>query len=238
MNKARLINKQGLSEEQFLANYDASKYDRPGVTVDILIFNVTEKEEMNSRQLPEKVLKLLLIKRGNHPYMGQWAIPGGFVKMNESLDEAALRELKEETNIDDIFMEQLYTWGDVARDPRTRVISVSYMSIVDSSTLDIQAGDDGDDAKWFSVSCKLHQENRTVTDGGYILQRLYKLMLSNEGITLSAIIKTVKISEGENTRIEREVLESDGIAFDHAKIIEYGIERLRSKGVSEVPLLT
>lgn len=238
MNKARLINKQGLSEEQFLANYDASKYDRPGVTVDILIFNVTEKEEMNSRQLPEKVLKLLLIKRGNHPYMGQWAIPGGFVKMNESLDEAALRELKEETNIDDIFMEQLYTWGDVARDPRTRVISVSYMSIVDSSTLDIQAGDDGDDAKWFSVSCKLHQENRTVTDRGYILQRLYKLMLSNEGITLSAIIKTVKISEGENTRIEREVLESDGIAFDHAKIIEYGIERLRSKGVSEVPLLT
>lgn len=233
MNKARLINKQGLSEEQFLANYDASKYDRPGVTVDILIFNVTEKEEMNSRQLPEKVLKLLLIKRGNHPYMGQWAIPGGFVKMNESLDEAALRELKEETNIDNIYVEQLYTWGDVARDPRTRVISVSYMSIVDSSTLDIQAGDDGDDAKWFSVSCKLHQENRTVTDRGYILQRLYKLTLSNEGITLSAIIKTVKISDGKIMRIEREVLESDGIAFDHAKIIEYGIERLRNKRVCE-----
>jgi 8-oxo-dGTP diphosphatase len=233
MNKAKLINKQGLSEEQFLAKYDASKYDRPGVTVDMLIFNVTEAEERNDRKLPKESLKLLLIKRGDHPYMGQWALPGGFVKMNESLDEAALRELKEETNIDGIYMEQLYTWGDVARDPRTRVISVSYMSIVDSSTLNIKASDDGDDAKWFSVSCDLVQEQKTVTEGNNTLQRLFKLTLSNEGINLSAIIKIVKIFDGKIMRIEREILESDGIAFDHAKIIEYGIERLRNKRLCE-----
>lgn len=234
MNKAKLINKRGLSEEQFLAKYDASKYDRPGVTVDMLIFNVTEEEEeKDDRKLPKEVLKLLLIKRGDHPYMGQWALPGGFVKMDESLDEAALRELKEETNIDGIYMEQLYTWGDVARDPRTRVISVSYMSIVDSATLNIKASDDGDDAKWFSVSCELHQEQKTVTERGYILQRLFKLTLSNEGNSLSAIIKIVQIFDGKATRIEREVLESDGIAFDHAKIIEYGIKRLRNKRVCE-----
>jgi len=229
MNRTKLINKQGLSEEQFLATYDASKYERPSLTVDMLIFTVIEEQVKNYRKLPEKVLKLLLIKRGDHPYLGQWALPGGFVKTYESLDEAALRELKEETNIDDIYMEQLYTWGDVARDPRTRVVSASYMSLVDSSTLDIKASDDADDAKWFSISCKFYQEQRNVTERGYILQRLFKLSLSNEGINLSAIVKTVKIVEGKVTKTEREVVESDGIAFDHAKIIEYAIERLRMR---------
>lgn len=224
-----LKNKRGLTEEQFLATYDASKFERPSVTVDMLIFTVTDEEKKNYRKLPEKVLRLLMIKRGDHPYIGQWALPGGFVKMDESLDEAALRELKEETNIDDIYMEQLYTWGDVTRDPRTRVISASYMSLVDSSTLDIKASDDADDAKWFTVSCKLYQEQKTVTEKGYILQRLFKLSLSNDEDNLSAIVKIIKTVEGKVTKVEREVVESNGIAFDHVKIIEYGIERLRSK---------
>ena len=116
-----LKNKQGLTEEQFLARYDAGKYERPSVTVDMLIFTVTDEENQNYRKLPEKVLRLLLIKRGDHPYIGQWALPGGFVEMDESLDEAALRELQEETNIKNIYMEQLYTWGDIGRDPRTRL---------------------------------------------------------------------------------------------------------------------
>lgn len=224
-----LKNKLGLTEEQFLAAYDANKFERPSVTVDMLIFTVTDEEKKNYRKLPEKVLKLLMIKRGDHPYMGQWALPGGFVQMDESLDEGALRELKEETNIDKIYMEQLYTWGDVGRDPRTRVISASYMSLVDSSTLDIKASDDADDAKWFTVSCKLYQEQKTVTEKGYILQRLFKLILSNDENSLSAVVKIMKTVEGKVTKVEREVLESNGIAFDHAKIIEYAIERLRSK---------
>jgi ADP-ribose pyrophosphatase YjhB (NUDIX family) len=224
-----MINKQGLSEEQFLAAYDASKFERPSVTVDMLIFTVTEEGKKSYRKLPEKVLKLLMIKRADHPYLGQWALPGGFVMMDESLDDAALRELKEETNIDNIYMEQLYTWGDVGRDPRTRVISASYMALVDSSTLEIKASDDADDAKWFTVSCKLYQEQKTVTEKGYILQRLFKLSLFNEEDKLSAIIKTFKTVEGKVTKVVREVVESDGIAFDHAKIAEYGIDRLRNK---------
>lgn len=229
MGEAKMINKQGLTEEQFLEAYDASKYERPSVTVDMLIFTVTDEEKENYRRLPEKVLKLLMIKRGEHPYIGRWALPGGFVKMDESLDEAALRELKEETNIDDIYMEQLYTWGDADRDPRTRVISASYMSLVDSTVLDIKASDDADDAKWFTVCCKLYQEQKTVTEKGYILQRLYKLNLSNEEDNLSAVIKTVKTVEGKAAKTEREVMESNRIAFDHAKMIEYAIERLRNK---------
>jgi len=195
----------------------------------MLIFTVTEEETTNYRKLPEKVLRLLMIQRGDHPYIGQWALPGGFVQMDESLDEAALRELKEETNIDEIYMEQLYTWGDVGRDPRTRVISTSYMSLVDSTALDVKASDDADDAKWFTVSCKLYQEQRTVTEKGYMLQRLFRLSLVNDENNLWATVKVVKIVEGKVTKVEREVVESDGISFDHAKIIEYGLERLRNK---------
>lgn len=229
MEKDKVVNKQGLTEKQFLAGYDASKYERPSVTVDMLVFTVTDEEKESYRKLPEKVLKLLMIKRGDHPYIGQWALPGGFVDINESLDEAVLRELKEETGIGDIFMEQLYTWGDTDRDPRTRVISTSYITLVDSSLLDIKASDDADDAKWFTVSIKLCGEQRTSNEKGYIHERQYKLNLSNNEDDIYAIVKTVKTVEGKLTRIERTVVESKGIAFDHAKIIQYGIERLRNK---------
>jgi 8-oxo-dGTP diphosphatase len=229
MSEAKLRNKQGLTEEEFLKVYDAGKYERPSVTVDMLIFTVTDEEKKNYRKLPKKVLRLLMIKRGDHPYIGQWALPGGFVNMDESMDEAAKRELKEETSIDNIYMEQLYTWGDVGRDPRTRIISTSYLSLVDNNNLDIKADDDADDAKWFTVSCKLYQEQKTVIQGGYVLQRLFKLNLSNEEETLSATVKIVKTVQDRVTKIERQIVESKGIAFDHAKIIEYGIERLRNK---------
>lgn len=228
-NANKMVNKQGITEEQYLSTYDSSKYEKPSVTADIIIFTVADEEKENYRKLPQKVLKVLLIKRGNHPYMGQWALPGGFAQIDESLDEAAARELKEETNIDDIYMEQLYTWGDVDRDPRMRVISTSYLSLVDSKTLNIQASDDADDAKWFTVSYKLYQEQKDVKESGYILTKMFKLELKNEEDNLSSIIKTVKIVEGKVTKIKREIVEANGIAFDHAKIIEYGIERLRNK---------
>lgn len=224
-----LKNKQGLTEEEFLQSYDPNRFDRPSVTVDMLIFTVTEEEKKNYRTLPEKVLKVLLIKRGDHPCIGQWALPGGFVQMDESLDEAAQRELKEETNIDNIYMEQLYTWGDVDRDLRTRIISTSYMSLVDSTSLDIQSGDDADDARWFTVSCKLQQEQKTLTETGYVLQQLYRLSFTNDGSTLQAVVKLTKSAEGNISKTEREIVESEGIGFDHVKIIQYGIERLRNK---------
>ncbi len=223
------VNRQGLSEAEFLANYHAGTYDRPSVTVDMLIFTVTDEEKKNYRKLPEKALRLLLIRRGNHPYINRWALPGGFVGVGESLDEAARRELKEETNIGDIYMEQLYTWGDVARDPRTRVISVSYMALADSSSLRIEAGDDATDAAWFTVSCKLDQQEKTVTARGYVLQQLVNLKLWNEDQELSATVKTVKTVEDKVTTVKREIATCSGIAFDHAKIIEYAIQRLRNK---------
>lgn len=224
-----LRNKKGLTETQFLEAYNAGKYERPSLSVDMLIFTVTDEEKANYRKLPKKALRILLIKRGDHPFIGKWALPGGFAGVDESLDAAAQRELKEETNISDIYMEQLYTWGDLNRDPRTRVISASYMSLVDKKALDVKASDDAADAKWFTISCKLQQEQKTLTEKGYVLQKLIKLTLTNETEKLFAVIKLQKTMEGKVTKIEREIVESEGLAFDHGKIIEYGIERLRNK---------
>lgn len=229
MTNSALTNKQGQSEEEFLSQYDAGHYERPSVTVDMLVFTVTNEIKESYRKLPEKALKILMVKRGNHPYMGCWALPGGFVDMDESLDSAALRELKEETNIEDIYMEQLYTWGEVGRDPRTRVIGCSYMSLVDSSRLDIRAGDDAEAAAWFKVKVSVIEQQRFTTEKGYTVQNLVRLVLKNENEELTATVKVDKVFDGNAVRVSRELVESGGIAFDHAKIIEYAVERLRNK---------
>lgn len=219
-------NKQGLTEEEFLKNYDAGKYKNPAITVDLLIFTVMKEEKENYRRLPEKSLKILLVKRGDHPYMGQWALAGGFVGIDESLDEAALRALKLETNIDDIYMEQLYTWGEVNRDIRTRVISSSYMALVDSTSLEIKAGQDADDARWFHVKYNVLEEKEILGEKGYLYERIIELKLWDEEEELCC---KIKITEHPRGKEEREIIESHGIAFDHGKFIEYALDRLRKK---------
>lgn len=229
MTTKKTVHKQALDEAQFLAGYDAGQYDHPSVSVDMLVFTVRDEEQNSYRKLPEKALQILLIKRAEHPCKGQWALPGGFVSIKEDLEEAVQRQLKKETGIDQLYMEQLYTWGEVARDPRTRVISVSYMSLADSSQLKLQPSEDTADARWFTVRSKLFQEQKTHTEQGCLSEQIYKLMLTAEDITLTASVKVVKTLAGKVQRIERSILESDGLAFDHAKIIDYGIERLRNK---------
>lgn len=229
MSNSITKDKQGLTEEQFLKQYDVSRFDRPSVTVDMLILTVMDEEKENYRKLPEKKLKLLLIKRGEHPYIGQWALPGGFVGVNESIDVAAIRELKSETNIDNIYMEQLYTWGDPGRDPRTRVISCSYMALVDSTALKIKAGDDATDAAWFELKYNKIKEHRTEIEKGYQIERLIAIELVNELATLTATVKVTETVKNRSTRYSREIVNSQGIAFDHALMIEYAIERLRNK---------
>ncbi|MNW24014.1 Bifunctional NMN adenylyltransferase/Nudix hydrolase [compost metagenome] len=225
------VDRNGMNEEQFLRQYDANQYDRPSVTVDMLIFTVADKEQNNYRKLPEKSLQLLLIKRGEHPYLGQWALPGGFVGMNEDLDAAARRELKSETNLDDdqLHLEQLYTWGEVGRDPRTRVISCSYMALVDRSALQVQAGDDAAEASWFDLTHRIVDEQKTPMKDGYTLERLVELRLTHGEVTLSAQIKVVQRVSGKSNTVSREIVASDQLAFDHARIIQYAVDRLRNK---------
>lgn len=122
--------------------YDMTQYERPSVTVDVVIFSILDEE-----------LKVLLIKRKIWPYEGMWAIPGGFVKMDESLENAAYRELAEETGVtsEGVYLEQLYTFGQPQRDPRMRVITVAYFALVSADKINPQAADDAEDVDWFSV---------------------------------------------------------------------------------------
>lgn len=226
MKETQIKNKQGLTEAEFLSKYDADKYKRPSFTVDMLIFTVMEEEKENYRKLPEKALKILLIKRGDHPYLGKWALPGGFVAIEESLDEAALRILRKETNVNDIYVEQLYTWGEVNRDPRTRVISSSYMALVDSKSLNIKAGSDEEDASWFDVKYNVLEEKKVAVEKGYIYERIVEIKLWNDSDELSSKIRTTEQIDG---RISREIIETEGLAFDHGKFIEYAVDRLRNK---------
>ena len=134
------------------------------VAADIVLFTIQEEK-----------LKILLIERRFPPFEGQWARPGGFVRENESIDDAALRELQEETNVRAIYLEQLYTFGKPERDPRGRVLSVAYYALVDSSNVQPKESEEATRVQWFDVD------------------------------------------------------EMPKVAFDHKEIMDYALERLRSK---------
>jgi 8-oxo-dGTP diphosphatase len=116
------------------------KYPRAALTVDCVVFG-----------MDDEVLKVLLIERGLPPYEGEWALPGGFIQVDETADEAALRELKEETGLGKVFLEQLYTFSGLERDPRERVISIAYYALVNLFDHQVQAATDAREAAWFSV---------------------------------------------------------------------------------------
>ena len=116
------------------------EYPRPAVTVDCVIFGLDEEE-----------LKVLLIKRAADPFKGRWALPGGFVDMDEPLDDAARRELEEETGLQQAYLEQLYTFGDPGRDPRGRVVSIAYWALTRVLSQPVRAASDADAAAWFGV---------------------------------------------------------------------------------------
>lgn len=144
--------------------YDISKYDRPSVTVDVIIFTIQNNQ-----------LHTLLIQRKVWPFENHWALPGGFVKMAESLEDAAKRELREEAGIENVYLEQLYTFGEPARDPRTRVITVAYFALIPSKNVVLAPATDAADAQWFPIQ------------------------------------------------------DLPSLAFDHGEIIQYALERLKSK---------
>ncbi|AKA68440.1 NUDIX hydrolase [Clostridium scatologenes] len=233
MRNMLLINKDGLTEKEFLESYKPGNYEKPSNTVDMLLFTMDDKLMHNDvKKLSEKELKILLIKRGNHPYMECFAIPGGFVNIDEALNEAAYRELKEETSVENVYLEQLYTWGDdIKRDPRMRVISISYMALVDKNSIKPKAGDDASDVKWFSVkkefifSIKEKDEKKDI----------YNLILTSDDeenkIVYKITEKYIKNGIMPNKKSEYEPLSfsKEELAFDHVKIIDTALERLKSK---------
>jgi 8-oxo-dGTP diphosphatase len=118
------------------------EFPRPALTVDCVVFGLD----------PEPLLKVMLIRRNLEPFKGYWALPGGFVRVDETLDDAARRELQEETGIANVYLEQLYTFGELERDPRERVVTVAYYALVNLEQYIISASTDASDAGWFAVA--------------------------------------------------------------------------------------
>lgn len=120
------------------------EHPRPALAVDCVVFGFDA--DLNAD------LKVLLIRRAIEPFKGQWALPGGFVRTNETLEAAALRELREETGLSDLYLEQLYTFGDPNRDPRDRTVSVAYYALVTLAGRRLTATADAADVAWFPAS--------------------------------------------------------------------------------------
>lgn len=187
------VDKNGKTEERFLREYDVTKYFRPSVTVDAVLCKPTAAGG-----------KILLIKRGGHPFIGEWAFPGGFVEKDEPCEDAACRELFEETGIKDVPLRQLLTVSTPGRDPRWRNITVVFYAVTDE--LNAVGGDDAALAQWFDFKY-------TRGDKGA------ELSLSGGGETLYAKLDIVRDAFGAIDLNKTKITERDGIAFDHAKII-------------------
>jgi ADP-ribose pyrophosphatase YjhB (NUDIX family) len=214
-----------------------TRYHYPATSVDVVIFTLRADD-----------LQVLLVRRKHAPFEGRWAIPGGFVETDESLEAAARRELKEETGVRDVYLEQLYTFGDPKRDPRGRVVTVAYLALV-PAPLAVQAGDDASDARWWSVYKlpSLAFDHAKILQ--YALQRLrYKLEYTAAGFqllppsfTLTEIQKAYEIVLGEpldKRNFRRRIAEADILEETGASTLSRGrpakLYHFRDDAVAEV----
>ncbi|RME55426.1 MAG: NUDIX hydrolase, partial [Caldilineae bacterium] len=200
------------SREQQQSGPYVYEHPRPAVTVDMVLFAFVENE-----------LRVLLIRRAGEPFQGRWALPGGFVEIDESLEEAAQRELAEETGVTDVYLEQLYTFGDPDRDPRGRVITVAYFALLSAehvAQIQLRGGDDAAEAGWWNMYAlpPLAFDHGRILE--YALQRLrWKLewtalgfLLLPEEFTLSelqAVYETVLHEKLDKRNFRRKILAAD-----------------------------
>lgn len=201
-------NAAGLTEAEFLAAYKPGDYDRPSVTVDMMVLRM--KPQLDG-------LQLLLIQRKNHPCIEQWALAGGFVDIDESAYNAACRELEEETGLTGVYLEQIYTMSQPDRDPRMRVIDIAYAALLPyGDEANAVAGDDAADALWFDIE---------FTD------ETLKLTNSEKDIELAYKLDTCEFQNGriKIKNLVPKLISESALAFDHAQIILEGLSRIRNK---------
>lgn len=196
-----------MTEKEFLKGYDSSKYPKPSYTADILVFGRFMEDGKES-------LRLLLIRRGGHPFKGCLACPGGFVEQGESAEEAASRELMEETGllIPPEEMTQFHTFSRPGRDPRGWTISTAFIQAIDPYKMTARAGDDAKEAIWFDIVTEHKPDN----EGHDIVTVSLK-----SGDNMAKIRYYILPDNGFTDIPRLHILESDGLAFDHGEIIAY-----------------
>lgn len=193
-------------EATFLSNFDPSKYKNPAVAADTALFAADGDS-----------LKILLIRRGGYPYKGRWALPGGFVNIEEDTRLSAQRELLEETGVSGIYIEQAFVWAQPDRDPRQRVITVSYIGLAPFEKLRAIAGDDAAQAEWFTIQNYEESEVNGVVTAHYTLSGAEMLH------------PVVSFPSGRMQEISR--VQSGGLAFDHAESIAFSLNTLRERAL-------
>ena len=202
-----------MNEQDFLKTYDLSAYDRPSVTADVAIFAIRTQEPDSYRHDPERMLSILLVRRGGHPYQGCWALPGGFLKQDETLTECAAREVEEETGVRPNALMAVSMYTTPGRDPRGWILSQLFVSVLPDDACQPQGGDDASDARWFSLSLSPpegEEQTLTLTGGPEIVTARLRRRGARFGQT------------------EYEILDSGGLAFDHAEMIASALMALRS----------
>ncbi|RRF89629.1 MAG: NUDIX hydrolase [Coriobacteriaceae bacterium] len=193
--------KNGLTEAEFLAQYTPKKYPQPSLTADICVF---------TRQAGARGgLKLLLVRRGGHPFLGCWATPGGFCNPNETADQCAERELAEETGVTGLALEPMYLYSTPGRDPRGWTASYAFVALDEKGSIPV-AADDAADAAWFDVAA---EDSPAAADAPADTT----LVLTHGDTRLTS---TFTIVEQPITHRRRaHVTGAHGLAFDHAQIV-------------------
>ena len=208
------MKKEYKTEEEFLKDYNPKEFKQLSMTTDILIVSVSEEHTGNYRKNTTKKMSILLVKRNDYPYKDKWCLPGGFINPDtETLEECAKRILKSETNISKIYLEQLYTFDALSRDPRCRVISSSYMALVDKNKLIDKINPN---ASWFNVS--LYEDKNDIIN---------VVLDNNDEVIKFSVKKTLR--ELSTDRYNYTIKDNEKLAFDHPLVIVSGIERLRNK---------
>lgn len=193
-----LVDANGLTEEEFLAQYKQKDYPKPSLTADVALF----RKDGEGWQV-------LLVRRGGHPFLGCWALPGGFVEPGEDCDDAAKRELLEETGISGIDLDQYGLYSTPGRDPRAWTASGAYLAVV-SGNCEANAGDDAAEARWFSLHLELAADNEDLS------KQEFRLVAQAGDERLTA---TFTLDSHARFAPRTIPVASSGFAFDHGRLL-------------------
>ncbi|MDE6661233.1 MAG: NUDIX domain-containing protein, partial [Anaeroplasmataceae bacterium] len=198
------------SDEEFLKNYNSDDYEKMSITTDITLFSVSDKKATSYRKKNGKSFSILLVERESAPFMSRYCIPGGFLSLDEKLLDSAKRILFTEANIEDVYLNQFHTFSDIDRDIRGRVLSVSFLGLIDKSKI---VNDLKPKASFFDLA--FNQEENILT-----------ISFKNEDKEFSCKVKKMMDSYGIVSFSE---IENEYLAFDHLKIIAAALEYLKNQ---------